>query len=55
MVLVCSSCSGLHRDINHRVKGVGMTVFKPEELEALSKKGNEVSLLKLTPRTFLMS
>ena len=43
-IFVCSACSGFHRELNHRVKGVGMTVFKPEELEKLKAKGNQVSI-----------
>jgi len=42
-IFVCSACSGFHRELNNRVKGIGMTIFKPEEIEHIQKGGNEVS------------
>ena len=41
-IFVCSRCSGLHRDLNHKVKGLGMCTFNSEEVAQLSKMGNEV-------------
>jgi len=38
---VCSRCSGLHRELNHKVKGLGMCVFKDDEVAFLTKWGNE--------------
>ena len=42
-VFVCSTCSGVHRELSHKVKGVGMSNFSDKELELLQKNGNEVS------------
>ena len=41
-VFVCSTCSGFHREMTHKVKGVGMSNFSDKELEFLKKNGNEV-------------
>lgn len=41
-IFVCSKCAGLHRELNHKVKGLGMCTFNKEELEFLEKWGNEV-------------
>ena len=44
-IFVCSTCSGFHREMTHKVKGVGMSNFSDKELEFLKKNGNEVILL----------
>ena len=41
-IFVCSTCSGFHREMTHKVKGVGMSNFSDKELESLQKNGNEV-------------
>lgn len=41
-MFVCSSCSGIHRELNHKVKGIGMSNFNDKEIEVLTKNGNEV-------------
>lgn len=38
---VCSRCAGLHRELNHKVKGISMSVFNDREVEILSQWGNE--------------
>ena len=38
---VCSSCSGIHRDINNKVKGVGVSNFTEKELAFLQSMGND--------------
>lgn len=38
---VCLTCSGVHREFSHRVKGIGASSFLPEEAEFLSQHGNE--------------
>jgi hypothetical protein len=40
---VCQACAGVLRDLNHRVKSIGMTSFTKEELGALESGGNEVA------------
>ncbi|EFN54525.1 hypothetical protein CHLNCDRAFT_135266 [Chlorella variabilis] len=40
-VFVCTVCSGVHRQFGHRVKGVSMSTFKPEEVAELEASGNE--------------
>lgn len=41
-VFVCTTCSGIHREINHRVKSVGMSTFTTDEIKAIDKAGNAV-------------
>ena len=43
-VFVCSTCSGIHREMTHKVKGIGMSNFNEKELEMLEKNGNDVSI-----------
>lgn len=40
---VCTTCSGIHRELQHRIKSVGMSTFSPEEIKALDKAGNAVA------------
>lgn len=46
-VFVCSSCSGIHREMTHKVKGVGMCNFADKEIEFLAANGNKVSLIMI--------
>jgi len=43
-IFVCSKCAGLHRELNHKVKGLAMCKFSKDEIEFLEKWGNEVKL-----------
>lgn len=38
---VCLTCSGVHREFSHRVKGIGASSFLAEEAEFLKQNGNE--------------
>ncbi|KAH6835875.1 hypothetical protein C2S53_012557 [Perilla frutescens var. hirtella] len=38
---VCTNCSGVHREFNHRVKSVSMAKFNDEEIMSLQAGGNE--------------
>lgn len=38
---MCSRCAGLHRELNHKVKGISMSVFNDKETEFVRKWGNE--------------
>ena len=38
---VCSRCAGLLREINFKVKGTGVSIFKEKEIDFLDKMGNE--------------
>eukprot|EP00026_Physarum_polycephalum_P004044 Phypoly_transcript_04061.p1 GENE.Phypoly_transcript_04061~~Phypoly_transcript_04061.p1 ORF type:complete len:662 (+),score=188.83 Phypoly_transcript_04061:146-2131(+) len=53
---ICTACSGLHREFNHRVKSISMTIFKPEEIKNLQQGGNAVArrkwLARWTPEDF---
>eukprot|EP00884_Botryococcus_braunii_P000864 jgi/Botrbrau1/10779/Bobra.0119s0005.2 len=49
-IFVCTICSGVHRHFNHRVKGVTMATFKPEEMTAIEQGGNAVALAKYLAR-----
>jgi len=45
-IFVCSTCSGIHRELNHKVKGIAMCNFNDKEIETLTKNGNDVSRSK---------
>jgi len=38
---VCTTCSGIHREFNTRVKSISMASFKPEEIKGLQEGGND--------------
>jgi len=38
---VCTRCSGLHRDLNYKVKGIGVSNFSEAELALLTTVGND--------------
>ncbi|ORZ19972.1 hypothetical protein BCR41DRAFT_351070 [Lobosporangium transversale] len=40
---ICEKCSGLHRELNHRVKSISASTFTPEEVSGLQKGGNGVA------------
>ena len=40
-VFVCSSCSGIHRQLNYKVKGLGMCNFTDSDVAVLKKWGNK--------------
>ena len=40
---VCTQCSGIHREMQHRIKSVGMSTFTTDEIKALDKAGNAVA------------
>lgn len=42
-VFVCSTCSGIHRDMTHKVKGIGMSNFSELEAKSIAERGNKVS------------
>ena len=44
-VFVCSACAGIHREMNHKVKGISMSVFTDQELKDLTANGNAVSVV----------
>jgi hypothetical protein len=44
-IFVCSTCSGIHRELTHKVKGLAMCNFNDKEIDMLTKNGNEVSLM----------
>lgn len=47
-IFVCSSCSGIHREMSHKgVKGIGMSNFTDKETELLATQGNEVKLVNV--------
>ena len=41
-IFVCSTCSGIHRELTHKVKGIAMCNFNDKEIDILTKNGNEV-------------
>ena len=38
---VCTVCSGIHREFNHRIKGISMSKFTSEEVAEMEAKGND--------------
>ena len=38
---ICSRCSGILRELNFKVKGIGVTIFNQKEIDVLEKNGNE--------------
>jgi hypothetical protein len=38
---VCTRCSGLLRDLNFKVKGIGVSIFSDNDLALLTKMGND--------------
>ena len=42
-IFVCSSCSGIHREFQHRAVGVSMSKFTMEQVKALDEGGNKVA------------
>ena len=38
---VCTVCSGIHREFNHRIKSISMSKFSPEEVAEVESKGND--------------
>jgi hypothetical protein len=39
-VFVCNTCSGIHRELNHKVKGMGMSNFNEKDVEKIQSWGN---------------
>lgn len=50
MTFVCTTCSGIHREMQHRTKSVGMSTFSIEEIKALDAGGNAVAKVPPDPR-----
>jgi hypothetical protein len=40
---VCLACAGIHREFNHRIKGIGHSSFTTDEATFLSSNGNETA------------
>eukprot|EP00003_Mantamonas_plastica_P020160 TRINITY_DN3259_c0_g1_i14.p1 TRINITY_DN3259_c0_g1~~TRINITY_DN3259_c0_g1_i14.p1 ORF type:complete len:213 (+),score=41.42 TRINITY_DN3259_c0_g1_i14:536-1174(+) len=40
-IFVCTNCAGLHSNMTHRVKSIGMASFTDEEVDRLKVGGNE--------------
>jgi len=53
---ICTACSGIHREFNHRVKSISMATFKAEEIKSLQDLGNKAArekyLARWTPEEF---
>ena len=37
---VCTTCSGIHREMQHKIKSVGMSTFTTDEIKIIDKGGN---------------
>lgn len=46
---VCTTCSGVHREMQHRTKSVGMSTFSIDEIKAIEKGGNDVAKVPALP------
>ncbi|KAF7456625.1 ARF GTPase activating protein [Cryptosporidium felis] len=42
---VCLTCSGIHRELNHRVKGILVSKWTPEEIQSICNRGNQKDAL----------
>lgn len=42
---VCTRCSGIHRDLSFKVKGIGVCNFSEADLALLTKFGNDVNVI----------
>ena len=42
-IFVCSKCAGIHRELNTKVKGIGVCNFDDKEIAFLNKLGNDVN------------
>ena len=42
-LFVCTGCSGLHRELNHRVLSLTLHTFTKDQLEALEGGGNKAA------------
>ena len=40
---VCSKCAGIHRELNTKVKGIGVCNFDDKEIAHMNKMGNDVN------------
>ena len=40
---VCTTCSGIHREMQHKIKSVGMSTFTVDEIKAIDKSGNSAA------------
>ena len=40
---VCTTCSGIHREMQHKIKSVGMSTFTTDEIKLVDKGGNAVA------------
>ena len=40
---ICSRCAGILRELNFKVKGIGVTIFNQKEIEILENNGNSVA------------
>ncbi|CAG8524499.1 8746_t:CDS:2 [Paraglomus brasilianum] len=53
---ICARCSGLHRNLSHRVKSISASTFTSAEIDALKRGGNakaaEIWLAKYTTADF---
>ena len=46
-IFVCSACSGIHREMSHKVKGISMSEFNDAEIKILTENGNTVAQSKI--------
>ena len=44
-IFVCSKCAGIHRELNIKVKGIGVCNFDDKEITFLNKMGNDVKII----------
>jgi hypothetical protein len=53
-VFVCTNCASIHREFYIKVKGIGVTNFKKEEIQKMKDIGNEVSYILILERKGLV-
>ena len=47
LTFVCTSCSGMHREFAHRIKGISLGTWNEEEVMELKKKGGNKRAAKV--------
>lgn len=55
---VCTKCSGIHRELQFKVKGISMSMFGPEDVAAMRNGGNSAHnakyMARYNPRDFIL-
>ena len=42
LTFVCTKCSGIHRELHYKIKGISVSTFAQEDVDSLAEGGNEM-------------